>query len=79
MPRLYLMSWSLVGILFAAPQVSAQEESHVLTQESAVDVQPVQAPPAVAQPRGGGGSRQPRPAGGREGGRTCSSSTGGCA
>ncbi len=59
MPRLYLMSWSLVGILFAAPQVSAQEESHVLTQESAVDVQPVQAPPAVAQPRGGGGAGNP--------------------
>src|SRR5688572_3981538 len=52
MPRLYLMSLSLVGILAVAPEVSAQEESHVLTQESAADVQPAQAPPAVAEQRG---------------------------
>ena len=52
MPRLYLIALSLVGILAAAPQVFAQEESHVLTQESAADVQPEQAPPAVVEQRG---------------------------
>jgi len=52
MPRLYLTSLSLVGVLAVAPQASAQEESHVLTQESANDVQPAQAPPAVVEQRG---------------------------
>ena len=52
MPRLYLMSLSLVGVLAVALPVSAQEESHVLTQESANDVQPAQAPPAAAEQRG---------------------------
>jgi hypothetical protein len=49
MPWFNLMALSLTGILVAAAQASAQEESHVLTQESAADVQPVQEPPAVTQ------------------------------
>ena len=59
MPRLYLPALSLIGILFAAPQVFAQEESHVLTQDSANDAQPAQAPPAVAEQRGRGGAGNP--------------------
>ena len=59
MPRLSLLPLSLVGILFAAPQVSAQEESHVLTQDSANDVQPAQAPPAMADQRGRVGAGNP--------------------
>ena len=53
MPRLNLTSLSLIGILLAAAQASAQDESHVLTQESAADVQPVETPPAVTQERAG--------------------------
>ena len=65
MPRLNLTSLSLIGILLiAAAQASAQDESHVLTQESAADVQPVDTPPAVMQERGGGGGRaNPNPPG----------------
>ena len=59
MPLAIVLSLSLLGILVAAPRVSAQDASHVLTQESADAVQPVPAAPAVAEQRGRGGAGNP--------------------